>query len=271
MRKALLVASLCLSFLFVTSIVMAANYNVLVVLGDSSGRLEADTVESYGQIGGDTFSFEELNIAAGGTRPIEGAVVMADEIASGNLNLSDYDIIWFTWNGPGHDGDYFLAGAESDLLDFVDNGGMIYIAAFDDNYQDADGNQIGGWVPIDQHPATVSNTGDSELTVTPEGEATGIFDGVDLSALVLDDNFANTDPAYTILAIRDDNGEPAAVQLDYGLGAYIEVCLDARSTFPAAEPLVGNVLAYMTTLMKSTTTAVEPAEKLSTTWGELKK
>ena len=97
--------------------------------------------------------------------------------------MSDYQIIWLIWNGPGHDESYFFEGVEGDFLNWVENGGFICMSAFDDNFTDADGNQIGGWMPIDQHPATVSNTGDSELTVTPEGEATGIFDGVDLSGL----------------------------------------------------------------------------------------
>lgn len=124
-------------------------------------------------------------------------------------------------------------------------------------------------MPVDQYPATISNTGDSELTVTAEGEATGIFEGVDTSGLVLDDNFANTGPAYTILATRDDNGEVAAFQLDYGAGAYLGVCVDARSTFPAAEPMVENVLAYMASL-RSLVTSVEPAGKLPVTWGGMK-
>ncbi|MBD3182127.1 hypothetical protein GF312_07540 [Candidatus Poribacteria bacterium] len=270
MRKLIFSFTVCLITLFVVSVSMAANLNVLIVLGDSSAVAEADVVESYAEIGGDTFTFERLNVAAGGTRPIEGALVMADEISNGSLDLNDYDIMWLTWNAPGHDGDYFFAGAEEAILSFVEGGGMVYIAAFDDNFTDADGNQIGGWMPIADHPATVSNTGDSELTVTPEGEATGIFDGVDTSGLVLDDNYANTDDAYAILAIRDDNGEPAAVMLPYGNGLYIEVCLDARSTFPAAEPLVGNVLSYMASLAAESPTAVEPEHKLSITWGDIK-
>ena len=78
---------------------------------------------------------------------------------------------------------------------------------------------------------------------------------------------SHPDSRDTILATRDDNGEPAAIQLNYGAGAYIEVCVDARSTFPAAEPLFENILAYMASAV---VTSVEPSGKLSTTWGELK-
>ena len=86
----------------------------------------------------------------------------------------------------------------------------------------------------------------------------------------MDDNFANTDPAYKVLAVRDDNGEPAAIELDYGAGAYIEVCIDARSTFPAADLMFENLLDYMASIVASSTTAVEPTGKLPGCWGELK-
>jgi hypothetical protein len=269
MRKMVFAIGLCLSILLIGMTATAAEFDVLILVADSSAQVEADAVMSYGKIGGDTFNFTQVNIATGGTRPIADSVILADEVNAGNLDFSDYNIIWLPWNGPGHDSDYFMEGVEDDILSFVEQGGVVYMAAFDDNYTDANGSQIGGWMPIDQHPATVSNTGDSELTLTAEGEATGIFDGVDLSGLVLDDNFANTDPAYTILAVRDDNGEPASIQLDYGAGAYLEVCTDARSTFPAAEPMVGNILAYAASIV-SAVTPVEPADKLPATWGDVK-
>lgn len=259
----------CMFLLVGASMSFAAQYEVLVINADSEGEAnEAPVVMSKTDIAGNTFSFTQLNIGPGSNRPPSDAVVLSDAIGA-DVNLSDYQIIWLTWNGPGHDGSYFFEGVEDDFLSWVENGGFIYIAAFDDNFTDADGNQIGGWMPIDEHPATISNTGDSELTLTAEGEATGIFDGVDLSGLVLDDNFANTAPAYTILATRDDNSEPAAIQLDYGAGAYIEVCVDARSTFPAAEPMVENLLAYMAEL-SAAVTSVQPADKLSAIWGSLK-
>ena len=270
MRRSIFAASLCLLGLLVGSMAVARGFNVLIVLGDSNGQTEAAVIEPFGQIGGNTFSFAQLNIATGGTRPIAGGVIFADEVAAGNVKLSDYDMIWLTWNGPGHDGDYFMAGVEEDLLKFVESGGIMFMSAFDDNFRDANGNQIGGWMPIDQHPAAISNTGDSNLTITPAGEATGIFAGVDTNALVLDDNFADTDPAYTVLATRDDNNQVAAFQLDYGLGAYLGVCVDARSTFPAAEPMVGNLLGYMATLRAEASTSVEPASKLPVTWGNVK-
>jgi hypothetical protein len=261
----------CIFVFALTSLTWARSYDVLILNGATDGvNNEASFLETLTSVGGDTFSFTSVGVNfPGNTHPVDGSVELGAEIAAGNINLADYDMIWLTWNGPGHDGDYLMETAEAALLDFVEKGGIIFMTAFDDNFRDANGNQIGGWMPIDQYPATISNTGDSELTVTPEGEATGIFAGVDTSGLVLDDNFANTDPAYTILATRDDNGEVAAFQLDYGAGAYLGVCIDARTTFPAAEPLVENALAYMASL-RATVTSVEPAGKLPATWGEPK-
>jgi len=261
----------CILVFALTSLTWSGDYDVLILNGATDGlNNEAAFLETLTSVGGDTFSFTSVGVNfPGNTHPIPDSVELGAEIAAGNINLGDYDLIWFTWNGPGHDGDYFMETAEGAMLDFVENGGIVFMTAFDDNYRDANGNQIGGWMPVDQYPATVSNTGDSELTVTPEGEATGIFDGVDLSALVLDDNFANTDPAYTILATRNDNGEPAAIQLDYGAGAYLEVCIDARTTFPAAEPLVENVLSYMASI-RAPVTSVKPTGKLPVTWGDIK-
>lgn len=261
------------TFIFaLTSLTWAASYDVLILNGATDGvGNEASFLETLTSVGGDTFSFTSVGVNfPGNTHPVEGSVELGAEIAAGNIKLANYDMIWFTWNGPGHDGDYFMETAEAAMLDFVEKGGIVFMTAFDDNFTDANGNQIGGWMPIDMYPATVSNTGDSELTVTPEGEATGIFEGVDLSGLVLDDNLANTDTAYTILATRDDNSEPAAAQLDYGAGAYLEVCIDARSTFPAAEPLVQNVLAYMASLRLGAATLVKPVGKLPATWGDMK-
>ncbi len=262
--------SLMLTCVFVfalTSLTWARAFNVLILNGATDGvNKEAAFLETVTSVGGDTFSYTAVGVNfPGNTHPVDGSV----ELGASGINFADYDMIWFTWNGPGHDGDYFMGSAEGAILDFVEKGGIIFMTAFDDNFTDANGNQIGGWMPVDAHPASISNTGDSELTVTPEGEATGIFDGVDLSGLTLDDNFANTDAAYVILATRDDNGEPAAVQLDYGAGAYLEVCIDARSTFPAAEQLIENVLAYMASL-RSLVTPVEPSGKLPATWGTIK-
>ena len=269
LKACLSVIFICIFVFALTSLTCAGSFNVLVLNGATDGaNTEAAFLTTVTSAGGHSFSYTSIGVNfPGNTHPVDGSVELGAEIAAGSINLSDYQIIWMTWNGPGHDGDYFLESAEAALLGFVSDGGVIVLTAFDDNFTDAAGNQVGGWMPIADHPATISNTGDSELTVTPEGDATGIFDGVDLSGLTLDDNFANTDPAYVILATRDDNGEAAAFQLDYGSGSYLGVCIDARSTFPAAEPLVTNILAY---LADEVATSVEPVGKMPTVWGNVK-
>lgn len=261
----------CIFVLAMASLAWAGSFDVLVLNGATDGETtEASFLMTLTSVGGNSFAYTSIGINfQGNSHPVADSVELGAEIAAGNIKLSDYDIIWLSWNGPGHDGDYFMEGSEAAFLDFVNNGGIVFITAFDDNFTDANGNQIGGWMPIDVHPASISNTADSELTVTAAGEATGIFDGVDLSGLVLDDNFATTDAGYTILATRDDNAEVAAFQLDYGSGAYLGACVDARSTFPAAELLIENALVYMA-LLNDSSTSVEPTSKLSATWGELK-
>lgn len=260
--------------LLLPALAMSDDYKVLIFIGDSSAVIEATTLKSFEKIGENTFNFTEVNIATGGTRPIAGGVKPVDEVKKGNLKFSDYNIIWFAWNGPGHDGDYFLDGVEEDLLKFVENGGIIYISAFDDNYRDKKGNQIGTWMPIEKYPCAVMNTGDSDVEITPEGEKTSLFSkpnkltNKELNALTLDDNFDPQSNEYITLALRTDNKKPAIVQLNYGKGAYINCCIDARSTFPAANPLIENMLNYMASLSKKL--AVDYKGKFPLLWGKIK-
>ena len=263
----------CIFFLIGVSMSFAVPFEVLVINGDSEGETnEAPVVMSKTDIEGNTFAFTQLNIGPGSNRPPSGAVNLQDVIGS-TINLSDYQIIWFTWNGPGHDGSYFMEGVEDGFLSWVKNGGFIYMSAFDDNFTDANGNQVGSWMPIDEFPLAVDNTADSDVEITAEGESSPIFSTpnaitVDiLNSMVLDDNFHPDNPDdWTIFATRADNGQPAVCYLPYGKGGYVEACIDARSTFPASEPLVENVLNFMA----SGVTAVAPEGKLSTTWGSLK-
>jgi hypothetical protein len=272
--RTILIVSFCFFVLLAGQMAIANEFNVLVVIADSSALAESAVVESFGQVEGNTFSFTEINIATGGTRPIAGGLIPAEEVEAGDLNWFDYQIIWFAWNGPGHDGDYFMDGTEDDLLKFVEDGGVIFMSAFDDNYTDAMGQQIGGWMPLDDFPCRVDNTGDSAVEITPEGEKTTLFsvpnelDDNYLGTLTLDDNLAPAADEYVVLATRTDNNKPALVMLPYGKGAYVECCYDARSTFPAATNMVENLLHYIAGL--TVPEAVEPVEKLYTVWGSIK-
>jgi len=274
MWKPVVFFSLFLSILFIGGIAEADNFKVLIVIADSSATAEASAVEAFTQVEGHTFEYEEINIATGGTRPIAGGLIPVDEVEDGNLNWFDYQILWFAWNAPGHDGNYFMEGTEEDLLKFVEDGGVIYISAFDDNFSDQNGAQIGGWMPIDDFPCGVDNTGDSDVEITAEGEATTLFsvpnalDEGDLNALILDDNFAPASNEYISLANRTDNNKPAIMLLPYGKGAYVGLCIDARSTFPAANPVLENMLYYIANL--TVPEAVEPVGKLQSLWGSIK-
>lgn len=252
-----------------------ADFRVLILNGAADGaNAEAPVLETLTEISGNNFSFEQIGINwQGGSHPVPDSIVLGDAIADGDVDFMQYDIIWFTWNGPGHDGDYFMEGAEEAMLDFVMAGGGVWVSAFDDNYTDAMGRQIGGWMPLDDHPASVLNTADSDVDLTPEGEASGLFsepNNVNMNAMVLDDNYGNLGDGYIVLAERADNGEPAALRLPYGAGSYVAVCIDARSTFPAAEELLENGLDYFARLGVGINLAVKPTDKLAATWGKVK-
>lgn len=271
MRKLFVITAVLLAVSLAAS---AQQFKVLVVIGDSYSEGEAAYVESLTSVESFTFAFDEVRVNPNpGNRGDPKAVNFGEEIQKGNINLSDYQIIWFTWNAPGHDGDYFMEGAEDAIREWVKNGGVLWMGAFDDNYRDQNGNQIGGWFPIDEHPVTVMNTGDSAVKITEDGEKSGLFskpNKVDMDAITLDDNFAGVDNAFIVLAERQDNGEPAVFLLPYGKGFYVEVCYDTRDAgrLETAKPLLENGLYYCATLIKSA--PVDPMGKLPATWGEIK-
>jgi len=247
------IISLVCIILLLSAPAWSREFSVLILNGATDGmNNEASVLKSFTSVEGHTFTFDEIGVNwQGNTHPVPGSIVLGQAIQDGQVDLMQYDIIWLTWNGPGHDGDYFMEGAEEAMLEFVMQGGCVWISAFDDNYQDQNGDQIGGWMPIDDFPASIMNTSDSDAQITTEGAASGLFDVpnlIDLNSLVLDDNFAGLGSEYIILAERMDNGQPAALLLPYGRGSYVEVCIDARSTFPAAEPLLENGLAYLARL-----------------------
>jgi hypothetical protein len=262
----------CFTLLWNVS-VWAKAFKVLILDGAADGKNnEASRLETLTEVEGNTFTFDEIGINwQGNTLPVPDSIVIGEAVENGEVDFMQYDIIWFTWNGPGHDGDYFMEGAEEAIVEFVREGGGVWVSAFDDNYQDQNGRQIGGWMPLDEFPATIQNTGDSATEITPEGEASGLFDNpnkVDLDAATLDDNYAGVGDEWLVLATRTDNSQPAAFRLPYGKGSYVGVCIDARSTFPAAEPLLENALAYFARLKVGM--AVELAGKLAATWGRIK-
>lgn len=248
----------------------AGPFHVLVILGDSSAQSEADFVASQTNVEGIEFIFDVIPIGPNSNRPPAGALEFAEEVDKGNIVISDYQIFWFCWNGPGHDGSYLLGEADVQIKEAVKNGAVAWTAAFDDNFQGRNGTQIGDWFPVDEYPVTIADTGDSNVDITPEGEASGLFstpNKVDMNALTLDDNFAGLTKDFVVLAERSDGAGAAAFMLRYGKGAYAGVCYDSRQ-FPSAQPLVPNALYYCANLV--TPTAVEPNGKLATRWATIK-
>ena len=277
MKRGMLVLAFAVLFAFAG--LASAEYKVLVIAGDNyvENSGEIDYITGLTKIGEYTFSYDvlKINTDEGNRGWADATDLSALSEAEIKATLSQVDILYFTWNGPGHDGGYFMKGAESAVREWVKNGGVVWMDAFDDNFKDDQGNQIGLWFPVDEYPAQIANTADSDVEITPEGEASGLFskpNKVDVNAITLDDNFAGDLKGYTILATRTDGKGAAAIQLAYGAGYYVEMCIDTRDVarLEAAKPLIENALYYCATL-KASVTAVDPNGKLSTTWGEIKR
>jgi len=242
---------------WVVSSAFAGNFKVLILVGDARSK-EMGVLKATTSVGGHNFTYEEVLIEGG---KFDG-------------NMRGAQIAWLAWNGPGHDGAYFMEGSEAAFRNWVKNGGAVWISAFDDNFKDPAGKQVGAWLPIDESPVTVQNTADADIILTPEGEKSTLFtkpNKVDLNALILDDNFADLDTKWVILGKRADNNQPAVCYLPYGKGIYLEACIDTRddARTAAAKPLIENGLVFLADFI-GTPTAVEPSGKLATSWGSLK-
>ncbi len=179
-------------------IVPTGIFNVLVVVGDTR-TAEPPLLAGFTSLEGNTFNFRTVIINPNpNNRGDPGRAINLSTI-----DLSEYDILWFTWNAPGHDGQYFVEGAESAIRDFVANGGTIWASAMDNNIRD--GRWRGGWLPIEQHPARVVGSGDANVTITSTGQRSGLFswpNKLDPNNLITDDHWVTRDSAYKVLATR---------------------------------------------------------------------
>lgn len=272
MRKQLSILGLAaLVLIGMSTLSFADHFEVLLILADSSATSETAIVNEKTELLEHTFAFTQINIGPGSNRPPADAEDIGDLIGD-SIILSNFQIVYFSWNGPGHDGSYFMEDVEDDFLDWVEGGGIVYMSAMDDNFPSSPGT----WMPLDDFPVIVNNTGDAPVDkITEAGTASTIFskpnelDDGDIDSWTLDDNFAPGNPDdWEIYATRSDNNQPIVCYLPYGDGGYLECCIDARSTFPAAETFVENALYFMAE--RSIPEAVEPADKLSTMWGDLK-
>ncbi len=240
----------------------------LILVGDTYVEPEAELVKTIIASAGYESDIVKINSNPGNRG-------WADAIDPATIDFTKYALIYFTWNGPGHDSAYFMKGTEQAIRKWVENGGIVWMDAFDDNFKDDNGNQVGLWFPIDKYPAKVLNTADSSIEVTEAGKKTGIFttpNNVDLEALVLDDNFAEQSPEYVVLANRTDGNGIAAFQIQYGKGYYIGMCIDTRDAarLTASTPMIQNALTYILNLVTLSASPVNPQKSLSATWGEIK-
>lgn len=256
-----------LGMLLVSSIANAQRG--LVILGDTYTEAEGELIKATIVGAGYQCDIAKINTNVNNRG-------WADGISAAKIDFSKYALVYFAWNAPGHDGEYFMKGAETAFRKWVENGGIVIMDAFDDNFKDDQGNQVGLWFPIDKYPAKIVNTADSDVEVTDAGKKLGIFDTpnkVDLNALVLDDNFADIKaPECEILGNRKDGNGVFAFQLKYGKGYYIYTCIDVRDTprLTAAKPLIENLLTYALKLIVMGASSVDSHKALATAWGILK-
>jgi hypothetical protein len=229
-------------------------FRVLIVIGDRR-TAEPAILTSIPEIEGHKFQYTAVNI-----NPNPDNYGDANNVVQlSSLVLSEYDIIWFTWNAPGHDRQYFVGDAEKAIRDFVRKGGVVWASAMDDNIIAPDGVLThepawrGDWLPVDRHPIRVVNSSDVNVNVTTEGQKTGLFTWphkVDINALTTDDHWVTHDSAYTKLAVRSDNSDAVSVQLRWGDGYYVTFAIDTRDAMrvSVAKTLFENALCYLASL-----------------------
>lgn len=235
-------------------IVPLGEFRVLIVVGDRR-TMEPSILESLTDIEGHKFQYETviINPNPNNFGDANNAVKLS------NIVLSNYDIIWFTWNAPAHDREYFVEDAEDELKDFVRKGGIIWASAMDDNIVPPDGVHTheptwrGDWLPVDVHPIRVVNSSDIDIKITPEGQRTGLFTWphkIDVNALETDDHWITDDPAYCRLALRNDNNDAVSIHLRWGDGYYVTFAIDTRDARRAslAKTLIENALCYLASL-----------------------
>lgn len=221
---------------------------VLIVVGDNR-TIEHEILQEFTTMGGNNFSFQTVKV---NPNPDNYGDPQAIKLSS--LDLNQYDIIWFTWNAPGHDREYFIADADILIKNFVARGGVVWASAMDDNIIEGRGWR-GTWMPVDIHPIRVVNSQDSGILITAFGNTSGLFSSpnrVNIDAITTDDHWVTNDRAYQRLAVRRDNGDPVGIQLRWGAGFYVAFAIDTRdeARSRAARPLLQNALNYISGLVR---------------------
>jgi hypothetical protein len=229
-------------------------FRVLIVVGDNQTG-EPAVLQSLTALEGLEFQYTTVHI---NDNP-DNRGDANNAIKLSNVTLTNYDIIWFTWFATGHDGEYFVEDADDAIKDFVRKGGVVWTSAMDNNIVPPDGVHAsesawrGDWMPVERHPINVVNAEDSNVTITEDGQKTGMFTWphkVNVDNLVTDDHWVTNDPSYRKLVVREDNGGPIGIQLQWGDGYYVGFAVDTRDAHrtAVAKPLIENTLCYLASL-----------------------
>lgn len=223
--------------------------NVLVVVSDSR-TTEHEILKEFEVLEGNNFAFTVVFINSNTDN-----YGNQDAIKLGSIDLSLYDILWFTWNGPGHDREYFVADADVLIRNFVSRGGVVWASSMDDNIIEGRGWR-GTWMPVDSVPIRLVKSSDTGILITAFGNTSGLFsqpNRINIDTLVTSDRWLTADKAYQQFAVRKDSGEPVGIQLRWGNGYYISFALDTRdqARAQAARPLIQNALNYMSKLVRT--------------------
>ena len=224
------------------------NFNVLIVVGDSE-TTEPAVLESLPMVEGNEFNYTTVKV----NHNAENRGDPYNAMSLSSVDLSEFDIIWFTWNAPGHDKEYFLEDAEDAIKDFVRQGGIVWASAMDDNNNSDGGEWRGGWLPLKQHPITVKNSSDVNVDITDRGGKTGMFTWphkIDVNSLTTDDHWITKDRFYTVLARRHDNNDPVSIQLRWGDGYYVTFAIDTRDAVKSqmSKTFMENIICYLASL-----------------------
>lgn len=222
--------------------------NVLIVVGDSRSA-EHEVLQKFEILEGNNFAFKVVHV-----NPNTDNHGNPKAVKLSSIDLSRFDILWFTWNGPAHDREYFVADADALIRNFVARGGVVWASSMDNNIVEGRGWR-GTWMPVRQHPIRVVESGDSGILITSFGNTTGLFsqpNGINVDAIATDDHWVTRDKAYQHLAIRKDNGDPVGIQLAWGAGYYVCFAVDTRdkARLQAARPLIQNALNYVSKLVR---------------------
>ncbi len=227
----------------------------------------------------------------------QSTIIIADESgnfknSSGNAqSLDDYAVLWLFYTETNALPDAFLSDAtKSEILDYVEAGGSLFLSALGLRYVAELGVEKGGT------PRNLSPLGKDppEIGIIPTDEAKNhpVYEGFDTSGPIFltsmaqpgfsadFNNFGGTDPSGTVLGTKTRDGGPGAGERPFveyevragkiiTLGHHNGVYTDTSSKeSDNLRKLTENVLNYLGE--NSAFFAVEPAGKLTTTWGNLK-